>query len=287
MNPLSGVLGESWALYKAQARHLLTIAFIIYFITAIVDALFHEIGGIFGVVLGDLVTLIAVYLLEAALVKAVQDVRDGRVDLSVGQTFSAAAPFWGSVAIASILASIAIAIGLALIIIPGLFLITIWCLIVPVIVLERSGAFASFGRSYHLVRGNFWNVFGTLVVVFLVLFVLDLVVGLILVALPVFLSAFLADVIVGTLVAPFIAVVVTLMYFRLAAATVGGPASAGGPYAAQGPYGSPGPYGSADPYGGQPGQTAGFSPPGPADQGFQPPPAQGPTDAGFPPPAQS
>jgi hypothetical protein len=235
MNPLSGVLGESWALYKAQARHLLTIAFIIYLITAIVDALFRETGGVFGFLLGDLVTLIAVFLLEAALVKAVQDVRDGRVDLSVGQTFSVAAPFLGSVAIASILASIAIAIGLALVIVPGLFLITIWCLIVPVIVLERAGTFDSFGRSYELVRGNVWNVFGTLIVVFLCMFVLDLVVGLILSALPLFLAAFLSDVIVGTLVAPMIAVVVTLMYFRLSAATAGGPASAGGPYAAQGP----------------------------------------------------
>ena len=286
MNPLSGVLGESWALYKAQARHLLTIAFIIYLITAIVDALFRELGGIFGVLLGDLVTLIAVYLLEAALVKAVQDVRDGRVDLSVGQTFSAAAPFWGPVAIASILAGIGIAVGLVLIIIPGLFLITIWCLIVPVIVLEGVGTFDSFGRSYQLVRGNFWNVFGTLIVVFLILFVLDLVVGLIFLALPIWLGAFLADVIVGTLVAPFIAVVVTLMYFRLSAATAGGPAAAGGPYAAQGPYGSPGPYGPPGTYGGQPGQTADFSAPGPADQGFQPPPSQGPADPGFPPPAQ-
>jgi hypothetical protein len=281
MNPLSGVLGESWALYRAQARHLLTIAFIIYLITAIVDALCREIGGAFGIILGDLVTLIALYLLEAALVKAVQDVRDGRVDLSVGKTFSVAAPFLGPVAIASILASIAIAVGLALIIIPGLYLITIWCLIVPVIVLEGSGTFASFSRSYQLVRGNFWNVFGTLIVVFLVLFVLELVVGLILVALPVFLATFIADVIVGTLVAPMIAVVVTLMYFRLSAATAAGPAAAGGPYAAQGPYGAPGPFG------GQPGQTTGFPPPGPADQGFQSPPPQGPPDAGFPPPAQS
>jgi hypothetical protein len=63
-------------------------------------------------------------------------------------------------------------------------------------------------------------------VVFLVLCVFELVVGLILFALPVFLGTFLADVIVGTLVAPLIAVVVTLMYFRLSVATAGGPASA-------------------------------------------------------------
>jgi hypothetical protein len=108
--------------------------------------------------LGLLVVIIAVFLLQAALVKAVQDVRDGRVDLSVGATFSAALPLVGSVAVAAILAGIAITIGLLIVIIPGLFLITIWCLIVPVIVLEGVGALDSFGRSLQLVRNSFWNV---------------------------------------------------------------------------------------------------------------------------------
>jgi hypothetical protein len=218
MNPLSGVLGESWQLYRAHARHLLTIAFVIYIISAIISALLREVGGLFGVLLADLITLIALYLLQAALVKAVQDVRDGTTNLSVGQTFSAAAPYLGPVAIASIVAAIAITIGLVLIIIPGLFLITIWCLIVPAIVLEGAGTFASFGRSWQLVRGHFWNVFGTLFLVFVILFVLELILGLIFGALPTVLGGFLASVIGGTLVAPFIAVVITLIYFRLTAA---------------------------------------------------------------------
>lgn len=272
MNPLSGVLSESWQLYKTHARHLLTISFIVYVITAVVSALLREIGGAFGLLLADLITLIAVYLLEAALVKAVQDVRDGRVDLSVGQTFSAATPFLGPVAIASILAGIAIVIGLILIIIPGLFLITAWCLIVPVIVLEGTGTFGSFGRSWQLVKSNFWNVFGTLVLVFIILFAVEIVLAVILVALPTFLTNFLATVIGGTLVAPFIAVVATLMYFRLSAVNVGSPVMAGGAYGAPGQYGDPGQYGN---------QSAGFAPPGPADQGFAPP---GPADQGFPPP---
>jgi hypothetical protein len=255
MTPLSGVLSESWQLYKTHARHLLTIAFIVYLITAIVSALLQEIGGVFGALLGSLVTLVAVFLLQAALVKAVQDVRDGTVDMSVGQTFSAATPYIGSVAGASILAGILITLGFVLLIIPGLFLITAWCLIVPIIVLERAGALTSFGRSWQLVRANIWNVFGTLFLVFLILFALDIVLAVIFRFMPYLLAHFLSAVIGGTLVAPFIAVVVTLMYFRLSAVTVGAPATAAGPYGSP----APGPY------------DGGFPPAGQTDTGFPPP----------------
>jgi hypothetical protein len=283
MSPLSGVLSESWQLYKRYAGHLLTISFIVYLITALVSALLEEVGGLVGAFLALLITLIAVFLLQAALVKAVQDVRDGTVNLSVGQTFSAAVPYLGPVAVASIIAGILIMIGFVLIIIPGLFLVTIWCLIVPVIVLERSGALDSFGRSYNLVRHQFWNVFGTLFLVFLILFAVDIVLGAILRFLPsYFLANFLSTVIGGTLVAPFIAVVVTLMYFRLQAAVTAGPYG-GGPYGGQpgGPYGGPPQGGYGDPYGGQP--QGGYAPP-PGDQSWTGFPPQGPgSDSGYPP----
>jgi len=162
------------------------------------------------------VGIIAAFLLQATLVKAVQDVRDGRADLSIGETVSAATPYLGAVAGASILAGIAITIGLILLIVPGLFLITIWAVIVPVIVLERSGVFASFGRSHQLVRGRGWHVFGTLVLLWVVLLAVNLVLGLIFVALPHVLGNGLSSIISGTLVAPFIALVVTLVYYRLA-----------------------------------------------------------------------
>ncbi|HEY2078240.1 MAG TPA: hypothetical protein VGH53_18065 [Streptosporangiaceae bacterium] len=247
MNPLAGVLGESWQLYRTYARHLLTIAVIVYVIAAIVSAVLELTGGIFGALLGFLVTIVAAFLLTAALVKAVQDVRDGTVNLSVGQTLSAATPFIGPVAIAAILAGIAVAIGLFILIIPGLFLLTVWCLIVPVIVLEGTGPFDSFGRSWQLVKGHFWNVFGILFMVFLILFVVDVVLGLVFSALPLFLAHFLSSVVGGTLIAPFIAVVTTLMYFRLSAVAVG-TGSASGQYGGSDPYGNPGQYGSSGPF---------------------------------------
>jgi hypothetical protein len=223
MNPLSGVLGEAWRMYRAHAAHLLAIAFVIYLAAAIIAALLALIGGIAGSILGSIVEFFAAFLLQAALIKAVQDVRDGRADLSLRETVSAATPYIWRVAGASILAGIAITIGLLLVIIPGLYLITIWAVIVPVIVLERSGALASFGRSRGLVRGHGWHVFGTLVLVFIIMLVVNVVLGLIFVALPILFRNGLSTVITGTLIAPFIALVVTLIYYRLSGASGTGP----------------------------------------------------------------
>ena len=202
-------------MYKAHARHLLMIAFVIYLAAAVIAALLALASGTIGALLGSLVEIVAAFLLQATLVKAVQDVRDGRVDMSLGETVRAATPYLGAVAGASILAGIAITIGLILIIVPGLYLITIWAVIVPVIVLEQSGVMASFGRSHELVRGRGWHVFGTLVLAWLILLAVNLILGLIFAALPDALARGLSSVISGTLIAPFIALVVTLVYYRL------------------------------------------------------------------------
>ncbi len=223
MNPLSGVIGDAWKMYRAHAGHLLAVAFIIYFAAAVITALLAWALGTFGLFLGILLLLFAGFLLQASLVKAVQDIaQDGRADLSVSQTMASVLPNLGAVAVASILAGLAIWIGLWLIIVPGLYLITIWAVIMPVLIIEQTGAIAAFGRSQQLVRGNGWNVFGTLVLVFLILIAAYIVIGLVLAALPIAWRNGLSNVIAGTLVAPFIAVVVTLMYYRLTGA-VGGP----------------------------------------------------------------
>ncbi|MGH3254983.1 MAG: hypothetical protein ACRDOU_06155 [Streptosporangiaceae bacterium] len=299
MNPLSGVIGEAWQMYKAHAKHLLAIAFVIYLIAAIISAVLGLLGRT-GLYLALLVSILALFLLQATLVKAVQDVRDGRADLSINETVNQALPQLPKVIGAGILAAIAIGIGFVLIIVPGLILITFWAVFVPVIVIEGSGALASFGRSRQLVRGHAWHVFGTLVLTWLILFVFDILLGVIFSFVPYAVRSGLASVISGTLVAPFIALVVTMMYYRLA----GAPPAGGGPYGGyqqpqnqgygyqQPPQG--GPYGGYQQpqdqgyggyqqapqgggYGSQPGQ-------GPQDQGYGNYP---PTQYGSQPPAQS
>jgi hypothetical protein len=211
-------------MYKTFAKHLLAIAFVIYLAAAIITAVLALAGGTIGILLGSFVSVVAAFVLQATLVKAVQDVRDGHADLSIRQTVSEATPFIAAVAGASILAGIAITIGLLLVIVPGLFLITIWAVIVPVIIIERTGALGSFGRSRQLVRGHGWHVFGTLVMVYIIMLVANIVLGVIFSALPHVLGDGLSSVISGTLISPFLAIVVTLVYYRL----IGSSAPAGG-----------------------------------------------------------
>jgi uncharacterized membrane protein len=224
MNPVSGVLGEAWQQYRAHAAHFLVIAFMIYVVAAVLEALLGIVPGVTGALLAGVVGLIAAFLLQAALVKAVQDVRDGRVDLNVGETVSAALPYIVPVAVASILASIGIAIGFVLVIVPGLILLTFWSLVIPSIVIGGAGVLDSFARSWRTVRGYAWPVFGTYVLVFLILIVVNIVLGLILSALPHLARNFISSIVSGTLIAPFLALVVTLLYYRLTAAHGGSPA---------------------------------------------------------------
>ena len=229
MNPLSGVLQEAWTTYKAHARHLITIALVIYVVAAVIQLLLVLLLGTFGALLALVISLIAAFLLQAALVKAVEDVRDGRVDMSLSETVQAARPFIGRVAAASILAGLGIAVGLILLIAPGLFLLTIWCLIVPVIVLEGVGVGGSFSRSQQLVRGHGWQVFGTIVLVFLIMFAVNIVISIVLAVLPDEVASFIGGIVSGALVAPFLALVLTMAYFRLRAAEPG--VEPGGPVA--------------------------------------------------------
>lgn len=215
MDPLAGLLEDSWRTYRAHAVHLLSIAFVIYIVVAVISGLLAFAFGGFGKLLGEVVQTCAAFLLEAALVKAVQDVRDGRSEVSLGQTVRSVLPDLPAVAAASVLAGVAIWVGFLIVLVPGLYLLTIWAVLMPVLVIERRGVFGSFRRSRQVVRGHGWQVFGTLALLFLVMIIVGLVLGTFFVALPDAVRGGLGNIVTGTLVAPYIAVVVTLMYYRL------------------------------------------------------------------------
>jgi hypothetical protein len=218
MSPTSGVIGEAWDLYKAHWRHLLTFSFVVYLTVAIVGALLTAALTWFGAILAAFISLVAFFWLQGALVKAVDDVRDGRADLSLSETFEAAKARLGAVAVAGILAGLGIIIGLILFIVPGLVFMTWWAVIIPVVVLENKSAGESFSRSRELVRGHGWGVFGVIVLVILLLIGFQIVLSLILSPVADWLQGFLSQVLSGTLTAPFTTSVLTLLYFRLRAA---------------------------------------------------------------------
>ena len=85
MSPLTGVLAEAWDLYRRFAGHFLLISFVICVVTAILAALL-SLGGIAGALVGAVLSFAATYVVQASLIKAVQDVRDGRVNLDLAET---------------------------------------------------------------------------------------------------------------------------------------------------------------------------------------------------------
>ena len=219
MSPTSGVIGEAWVLYKAHWRHLLTFSFVVYAGVALIAALLGAVLDLWlAAIFGALVSLVAFFWLQAALVKAVEDVRDGRVELSLAETFDQARRHLSAVVVAGILAALGIIVGLILLIVPGLVLLTWWAVIIPVVVLENRSAGESFGRSRELVRGFGWSVFGVIVLVVLLLIGFDILLRIILAPLADWLQSFVSQFISGTLTAPFVAAVLTLLYFRLRAA---------------------------------------------------------------------
>lgn len=208
------ILRRTWELYRSHARHLITLAAVVYVPLGVVTALM-TLGGWPGVLVANILSVAGLFLVQGAVVRTVADVRDGRRDLGVGETLGAAGRRLLPVAVAGVLATLGIIGGLLLLLVPGLILLTWWLVISPVIILESPDVAASFGRSRALVRGSAWPVFGVVVLTLLILLALGLMVGMALAPLGGSPRGFLVTAIGNSLAAPFAGVAWTLTYFRL------------------------------------------------------------------------
>lgn len=208
-------IGEGWVIYKRFWQHLLPLAFVTYLVISLVGLIFSSLGGALGALVSVVISIAGVFLLQAALVEAVADVRDGRADLTLTETLARVWPRLGAVIGVGILAGLGIAIGFVFLIVPGLYLVTIWSVVTPVLILEHTAALDSFGRSRELVRGYGWTVFGVIIVTFAVNLAATIVVSILLSGFSTGVSQYLGNVIANTLIAPFVAATWTCMYFRL------------------------------------------------------------------------
>jgi hypothetical protein len=208
-------LRETFAIYRHQARILLPLAFALFLVVAVVKYLTPYDFGLFVVplVFGILVGT----LYQGMVVGLVRDTRGGRRRSSVGDLVRSVLPVLGPLVGAGILAGLGIGFGFALLLVPGLYLMTIWAVIAPVIVVEDRDVMAAFGRSRQLVDGNGWRVFVVIVlIVGLLAFILGL--GLILLANQIsdnVLVRIAASTLSQTITAPVEALVASVLYFRL------------------------------------------------------------------------
>jgi MFS family permease len=214
---IGGVLERVFRYYRDQAGLLLPAALILFLVPAIINgAIRAGSPNLLLILVSIAVGIVATYWFQGMVVEAVRDMQDGRRDFDLGGLFRSAMPVIAPLVGAGILAGFGIAIGFILLIVPGLILLTIWAVVAPAIVVERKGVFEAFGRSRELVRGNGWQVFGVLVILFIIQFVAGLILGAI--------AGGIADNVVGysvgqllssVLVAPLSALAAATLYFEL------------------------------------------------------------------------
>jgi len=210
---VGAVIRRVFDIYVDQAPVLLPASAVVFVITGIVTALLVAASAGLAVI-ALLLSVVATTLFTGMVVELVADVQDGRRDHSVGELLSAATPVLGQLILVGIVAGVCIVIGFILVIVPGLILITIWSVAAPVVVLERPGVFASLGRSRELVRGNGWQVFGVIFVLFFLILIVTT--GIELAADSAGTGAGLvARVVVGVLTGPISALAQAVLYFDL------------------------------------------------------------------------
>ena len=213
------VFERIFEIYRDQFTLLIPAALVVFVPVAIISGLIYAGGvSIIGALIVAAVATIATYWFQGMVVEAARDILDGRRDHTVGSLLGSVTPVLGPLVVAGILAGIGITIGLILVIVPGLFLLTIWSVIAPVIVIERAGAMESFGRSRELVRGSGWQVFGVIVALFLLQFVVTAVIQAIANGVSDSFGAYtIADMLVRLLVAPLSALAAAVLFFELKA----------------------------------------------------------------------
>lgn len=228
------VFERIFEIYRDQFTLLIPAALVVFVPVAIISGLVYAGDvGILGALIVAAIGTIATFWFQGMVVEAARDILDGRRDHTVGSLLRAAVPVIGPLLVAGIVAGIAIGIGLLLLIVPGLYLLTIWAVLAPVIVIERKDALSSFGRSRELVKGYGWQVFAVILVLFVLQFVVTAVIQALASSIADSVVGYsVADLLVRLLVAPLSAIAAAVLFFELKALR-GEPVLATGAEAAQ------------------------------------------------------
>jgi hypothetical protein len=107
---------------------------------------------------GAVLNMIGTYVLQAALTHGAVVHFDGR-RASLGDCLATGLRFFLPIFAIALLWLVGVALGLILLFVPGLILMTVWAVVAPAEVVERTGVFGAFSRSAALTRDHRWSIF--------------------------------------------------------------------------------------------------------------------------------
>jgi hypothetical protein len=167
------VIGSALEIYGAQVWVLIPAAVAVFAILAVARVIFTGTA----VVLVSILSIVLTTFYQGMVVELVRDVQDGHRDNSVRQLFASVAPIVLPLIGLSLVVGLGVAVGFVLLIVPGIYLMTIWAVAAPSYVIERKGVFAAIGRSRELVKGHGWQVLGVIAVVLVLALIAGVAVG--------------------------------------------------------------------------------------------------------------
>jgi hypothetical protein len=212
---IGAVIGEGWSIYKRLWRRSIVVAGLIFLVVALADGLAAVSGTVATSTVSLALSLIGGLLVQGALVEVVRDLHESRPPERAAAYYQRTRDRLGTLLGAAILEGIGVAIGLLLLVVPGLIAVARWSLVVPLVVIERRGIRDAFARSSELVRGRTGRVLALLVVTNVIVIGAQLALRSLFTGLPLFWRSWLGGTVAGALVVPFAAYVLTALYYRL------------------------------------------------------------------------
>jgi hypothetical protein len=166
------VIRRVFAIYAEQASLLVPVSALISVIAVVLDTLVRA-GPAALSLLAFPIDIVSTVALTGFVVVLVAGIQDGTSDASVGELWGSVRVVLGQLILVGCVAALGEGIGLLLLVLPGLYLLTIWSVFAPVIVLERPAGLQALDRSHDLVRRSGWCVFGVILVLVVSVLALD------------------------------------------------------------------------------------------------------------------
>jgi hypothetical protein len=212
---ISAVLGDAVALYRRLSGRSILVAGVIFVFVSFGTAAAVTSGSSLAFLVSFILSWIGGLLVQGALVEVVRDLHESRQPAPVATYYQRTRDRLGTLLGSSIMYGLGVLLGLVALVVPGLIAIARWSLVVPLVMIERLGWRAAFGRSSELVRGQTGSVLALLIVTNILTGLAEVLVRSLFGGSANFWTLWIGGSVAGALVIPFEAHVLTALYYRL------------------------------------------------------------------------
>jgi hypothetical protein len=172
------VYGSSLSMLAYNWFLLLPIAIVLVLVPVAIELLYeHELPTVWAGLLTSFLDTLATVIFAGLAEEAVHRWEEGERRVKLRPVLAKVPAVIVPLFVVGLLQAVAVAVGLVLLVIPGLIAATLTAVAGPVVVAERSGIRGAFRRSFRLVRGNAWRVFAVIVSIELLAAVIGAIVG--------------------------------------------------------------------------------------------------------------